>query len=54
MKIEYLYSSGASGAEFKHLKYPSMPTLLLTIQGDITETKLELTGEEADCLDRLP
>lgn len=53
MKVDYLYKfGGVSDAAFKHLKYPNMPTLLLTIQGDITETNLELTVEEADRLAR--
>ncbi|MFK4167214.1 hypothetical protein ACI2LM_13290 [Paenibacillus lautus] len=53
MKVDYLYKfGGVSDAAMKHLKYPSMPTLLLTIQGDITETNLELTVEEADRLAR--
>jgi hypothetical protein len=53
MKVDYLYKfGGASDAAFKYLKYPNMPTLLLTIQGDITETNLEMTVEKADQLAR--
>ncbi|MGG3307349.1 hypothetical protein ABER23_07970 [Paenibacillus lautus] len=53
MKVDYLYKfGGVSDAAMKHLKYPSMPTLLLTIQGDITETNLELTVGQADQLAR--